>query len=179
MLFNWKLQGFNSTFTDIDILNITQFILKYITKEADVLTLMRLLNDSFNEINIFTIKDHHDINNIDVQKYRKSILKKATTLSKILAILQKFYLKNADFVASLFKISTKLFRAHLDNKIMFVIPEQVLAKLKSADSIESTAQKPEYEIFHDVIENLVAIITAGYSVFYFHVREKWQFKSSY
>ena len=48
---------------------------------------------------------------------------------------------------------------------MFVIHEQVPAKLKSADSIESTAQKLEYEIFQDVIENLVAIITAGYSVY--------------
>lgn len=165
MLFNWILQGFNSTLTDIDILNITQFILKYITKEADVLTLMRLLTDSLNEIYTFSMDDSHDINKIDVQKYRKSILKKAATLSKILASLQKYYLKNADFVASLLEISTRLFRAHLGSKIVFVAPEQEPAKLKPADSIESTAQKPESEIFQDVIENLVAIITAGYSVY--------------
>lgn len=165
MLFNWILQGFNSTLTDIDIENIAQFILKYITKEADVLTLMSLLTDSLNDIYTFTTDDSHDINDIDFQKYRKSVLKKAATLSKILASLQKYYLKNAEFVASLLEISAKLFRAHLGSKIIFVTPEQEPAKLKPADSIESMAQKPESEIFQDVIENLVTIITAGYSVY--------------
>ena len=48
---------------------------------------------------------------------------------------------------------------------MFVIPEQEPAKLKSADSIESIAQKLESEIFQDIIKNLIAIITAGYSIY--------------
>ena len=48
---------------------------------------------------------------------------------------------------------------------MFVASEQEPAKLKHTYSIEGIAQKPEFEIFQDVIENLVAIITARYSVY--------------
>ena len=96
---------------------------------------------------------------------QKINIEECSNFVKILASLQKYYLMNADFVVSLFEISTKLFRANLDSKIMFVALEQVFAKLKSADSYESTAHKPKYKIFQDVIENLVAIITAGYSVY--------------
>ena len=33
MLFNWILTGFNSSLTDLDIENITQFMIKYVTTD--------------------------------------------------------------------------------------------------------------------------------------------------
>lgn len=76
MLFNWILQGFNSTLTDIDVENITQFILKYITKENDVLTLMSSLTDSLNEICTLTTDDSYNINDIAVQNNESQHSKK-------------------------------------------------------------------------------------------------------
>ena len=97
MLFNWILKGFNSTLTDIDVENITQFILKYITKEEDVLILMNSLNDAFKEIYAFATDDKLDIKDVAVQKLRKSVLKKSETLSKIISNLQNYYLKHVGF----------------------------------------------------------------------------------
>lgn len=41
MLFNWILTGFNSSLTDLDMVNITQFMLKFVTSDEEVETLMK------------------------------------------------------------------------------------------------------------------------------------------
>ena len=71
MLFNWILKGFNSTLTDIDVEDITQFILKYIAKEEDVLILMNSLNDAFKEIYTFATDDKLVIKDVVVKSKRK------------------------------------------------------------------------------------------------------------
>lgn len=74
-------------------------------------------------------------------------------------------MKNVDFVESVLDISTKLFRQHADNKIVFVTAEHELIKPKSADPADGVPLKSETEIFQDVIENLTSIAIAGYSLY--------------
>lgn len=52
MLFNWILTGFNSSLTDLDIENITQFMIKYVTTDEEVETLMNTCIDVMKTVEV-------------------------------------------------------------------------------------------------------------------------------
>jgi hypothetical protein len=121
MLFNWILKGFNSTLTDIDVENITQFILKYISTEEDVQVLMDTLIQAFEEMNKFLLEDDgRDFSDVNYQKERKSCLKKASTISKILSNLSKYFVTNLPFMESLMECIKELFEKAGTNPLKFV-----------------------------------------------------------
>jgi hypothetical protein len=162
MLFNWILNGFNSNLTDVDVENITQFILKYISCEEDVIILMDSLLDSLDELKYNLSDTTNDLESIQNQKLRKGNLKKAYTLSKIITHLSKYFLKKVDFIESLMKVLAEIFNVEEGKSMVFIPKELEYAK---AEGVKEEDSKSEAEIFHDIITNCLNIIIASYGFF--------------
>ena len=162
MLFNWVLKGFNSNLTDIDVENITQFILKYISTEEDVVILMDALVDSLKEMKEFFHDNEKDINDAVYQKRRKTVLKKASTLSKIISHIPQYYPKKLKFIKELHECIISIFDVKEEQKLNFIPKDKEHIAIENLD-IESP--KIESEIFMDVIGNSLNIIIAGYGFY--------------
>ena len=70
-LYNWLLKGFDCHLTDVDIENITIFILKYISKEKDVKFLMKSLNETLISTHMHlddNFDDKNDVKHIEIRK---------------------------------------------------------------------------------------------------------------
>lgn len=162
MLFNWILNGFNSNLTDVDVENITQFILKYISCEDDVETLMDSLLTSLKDLKKHLLETEDNLESVFVQKKRKGCLKKAYTLSKIITHLSKYYLKKVDFIESFINILSEIFNIEEGKSMIFISKENEYTR---AEGVKDEDSKTEAEIFHDIITNSLNIIIASYGFF--------------
>ena len=162
MLFNWILKGFNSTLTDVDVENITQFILKYISTDEDVNILMTTLIDSLKEMEKFLQDSDEKFSDIEYQKVRKSCLKKAATLSKILTHCSKYFIKKSDFIVSLMGCMTNLFKEHANGTMKFITKDK---EIKLGEPAQGETLKTEIETFKDIMSNVVNIVLKAYGFY--------------
>jgi len=163
MLFNWILTGYNSTLTDLDVENITQFMLKYVSSDEEVEALMTTCIDVMKNMEGYLIGDDgKDIMDYYYQRDRKGSLKKIATLTKILANLEKYFIKNVDFFESITTYFVDLI-AKANQKPLKFIPKEKEFQIGDLTDVEPS--KSEYEIFKDIVDNCMNIVIAGYGVF--------------
>ena len=138
-LYKWLLKGFNCHLTDIDIENITIFILKFISKEKDVDFLMKSLNEALISTHKHLDDDFKDKNDSKHLELRKWVFKKALTLAKIISNLGKYYMNHIDFIVEFLDIMNKLFDHFKDNKICLISgePENVSLFCNNVNSYRS------------------------------------------
>ena len=98
LLFEWILNGYNSTLTDLDVENICQFMLKYVTKDSEVKELLEMLMKTLETTEKLVLFESKDQLDMDFQKDRKSVLKKVSVLTRILSNLLKYLVKNRDYI---------------------------------------------------------------------------------
>lgn len=163
MLFNWILTGFNSTLTDLDVENITQFMLKYISSDEEVHELMKTCIDNMKDMENYLLGDSDkDIMNYEYQRNRKASLKKVATLTKILSKLDKYFLTNMIYYESIVTNFIGLI-AKANSKPFNFIPKEKEFQIGDLTDVEPS--KSEYQIFKDIVDNCMNIIIAGYGIY--------------
>jgi hypothetical protein len=161
VLYNWIIQGFNSSLTEVDIDNITQFILKYISKDFEVKKLMMVLLESLARIaELFENKE-----NLEEEKRKQELhiyMKKGITVSKIISHLSKYFFKNIEFIEEVMGVLEKLFESHKDLPFNFgITPEE-----RIIDFAESTEKDPELIRFYkDIIDNCLNILISAFGFY--------------
>ena len=155
-LFDWILDGFNSSLTDLDVENITQFMLKYVTSDEEVNTLMIACKKEMKVMKGYLLEEKDkDKKDYQYQKDRRGCLKKLSTLTRILASLCKYLPKNSVFFGEIVNSFIDLLGEAGTSPLDF-IPKETEYQIGDMTDVEPA--KSEYQIFKDIIDNFLKIV---------------------